>query len=82
MFHLLGGTYILSNKLSAIVSRDEPKDVVDIWVISKNTPIIWSEMFQAVGSKWVDGKRPSGEQFKADLNEICDAMLKPVSALG
>ena len=44
---------ILSNKLSAIISRDEPKDVVDIWVISKNTFVKWPEVFQAVGSKAV-----------------------------
>jgi hypothetical protein len=44
---------ILSNKLSAIISRDEPKDVVDIWMISKNVPIIWPNIFQAVGSKAV-----------------------------
>ena len=44
---------ILSNKLSAIISRDEPKDVVDIWVISKNFSVKWPQMFQAVGSKTV-----------------------------
>jgi len=44
---------ILSNKLSAIISRDEPKDVVDIWVISKKTPVNWPSIFQAVGSKAV-----------------------------
>lgn len=92
---------ILSNKLSAVISRDEPKDVVDIWVISKNTSIKWPEIFQAVGSKavgifppdvakkltefpvelleivkWIADKRPDTEQFKGDLDEICDAMLK------
>lgn len=44
---------ILSNKLSAIISRDEPKDVVDIWVIAKNISVKWPETFQAVGSKAV-----------------------------
>lgn len=93
---------ILSNKLSAIMSRDEPKDVVDIWVISKKTPIVWPNIFQAVGSKavgifppdvvkrlssfpvelldiikWTDGKKPDPNQFKTDLNKICDEMLKP-----
>jgi len=92
---------ILSNKLSAIISRDEPKDVVDIWVIAKNTPINWPQVFQAVGSKavgifppdvakrlaefpielveiikWVEGKQPEAEEFKKDLGDICDAMLR------
>jgi predicted nucleotidyltransferase component of viral defense system len=92
---------ILSNKLSALISREEPKDVVDIWVISKNTPIKWSQVFQAVSSKavgifppevarrlvefpvellqivkWVEDRRPEEKQFKKDMGEICDAMLK------
>ena len=92
---------ILSNKLSAIISRDEPKDVVDIWIISKNILVKWSQVFQAVGSKavgifppdvakrlaefpaesvkvikWVEGKQPEAIQFKRDLDEICDAMLR------
>lgn len=94
-------TNILSNKISAVISRDEPKDVVDIWVISKNTKVDWQGIFQAVGSKtfgifapdvaqrltdfpmkwldrikWVEGKQPDPEQFRQDINDICDAMLK------
>lgn len=42
---------ILSNKLSAVISRDEPKDIVDIWVISKNIRVNWPATFQAAGSK-------------------------------
>lgn len=34
---------ILSNKISALF-RYEPKDIVDIWVISKNTKFNWKEM--------------------------------------
>ncbi|MDO8609817.1 MAG: nucleotidyl transferase AbiEii/AbiGii toxin family protein, partial [bacterium] len=34
---------ILSNKLSALISRDEAKDVVDIWVIAKNSKIDWKD---------------------------------------
>lgn len=46
-------TNILSNKLAALISHDEPKDVVDIWVIAKNMPVNWSAIFQDVNSKAV-----------------------------
>ena len=44
---------ILANKLTAIIGRDEPKDVVDIWAISKNKKINWKEIFTASNSKAV-----------------------------
>ena len=44
---------ILSNKLSALLSRDEPKDVVDIWVIAKNIKVNWPTIFQDANSKAV-----------------------------
>ena len=46
-------TNILSNKITAITSRDEPKDVVDIWVIAKNNQIDWPKIYQAANSKAV-----------------------------
>lgn len=42
---------ILANKISAILDRDEVKDVVDIWVICKNIPINWVSIFTGVGTK-------------------------------
>lgn len=42
---------ILSNKLSALISRDEPKDVVDIWIITKNIAPNWPSIFQDANSK-------------------------------
>ena len=42
---------ILSNKLSALIGRDDPKDVVDIWVIAKNTKVDWKQIFKDVHSK-------------------------------
>lgn len=42
---------ILSNKLSALVSRDEAKDVVDIWVIASNNKIEWRDIFLSANSK-------------------------------
>lgn len=44
---------ILSNKLSALISRDEPKDVVDIWMIVKKIRPDWKKIFSDVGSKAV-----------------------------
>ena len=42
---------ILSNKLSALISRDEAKDVVDILMISKKIKVDWKKIFSDVNSK-------------------------------
>lgn len=44
---------ILSNKLSALISRDEAKDVVDILMISQKIEIDWKKIFSDVNSKAV-----------------------------
>lgn len=44
---------ILSNKLTAIISRDEPKDIVDVWAIANYTKINWPHIFQDANSKAV-----------------------------
>jgi len=44
---------ILSNKLSALISRDEPKDVVDILMIFKKIKVDWKKIFSDVNSKAV-----------------------------
>lgn len=44
---------ILSNKLSAIMGRDEPKDIVDIWAIAKENQIDWKHIFTSANSKAV-----------------------------
>lgn len=44
---------ILSNKLSALISRDEAKDVVDILMISKKINVGWKKIFSDVNSKAV-----------------------------
>jgi predicted nucleotidyltransferase component of viral defense system len=41
---------ILSNKLAALF-RFEPKDVADIWMISKNKPFEWRELFSQAKQK-------------------------------
>ncbi|MBN2351155.1 MAG: nucleotidyl transferase AbiEii/AbiGii toxin family protein [Spirochaetales bacterium] len=42
---------ILANKICAIIGRDDPKDVADLWVIAQNKTIDWEAIFQGVGSK-------------------------------
>lgn len=44
---------ILSNKVSAIIGRDEPKDVADIWIIATNEKIDWKKIFLSANSKAV-----------------------------
>lgn len=44
---------ILSNKLTALVSRDEPKDIVDLIVIGESKRIDWKKIFTDVNSKAV-----------------------------
>ena len=44
---------ILSNNLSALISRDEAKDVVDILMISKKINVGWKKIFSDVNSKAV-----------------------------
>lgn len=43
---------ILSNKLS-IISRQEPKDIADIWFICKNLDFKWDEIIYEAGQKKV-----------------------------
>ncbi len=42
---------ILANKITAFFDRGEPKDISDIWIISKNITIDWKEILTAVNSK-------------------------------
>ena len=42
---------ILTNKLTAVVSRDEPKDVFDICVLSQNYRFNWVEVFGEAKNK-------------------------------
>jgi len=42
---------ILSNKISSLQSREEPKDVIDIYIISKAKKIDWEKIFTDVSSK-------------------------------
>ena len=58
---------ILANKLTAIIGRDEPKDIVDIWAISKNQKVGWREIFTASNSKAVGIFPPNVAQKMAEF---------------
>jgi len=42
---------ILSNKISALVTREEIKDIVDVVFIAKNFSVDWKEIFRSANSK-------------------------------
>ncbi len=42
---------ILSNKLTAVISRDNPKDIFDIWVINQNQSIHWPDIIKEAQEK-------------------------------
>jgi len=42
---------ILSNKLTAVLARDNPKDIFDIWVISRNLTIHWDNILKEAQMK-------------------------------
>ena len=42
---------ILSNKLTAVLSRDNPKDIFDIWVICQNQTIQWENTIKEAKEK-------------------------------
>ncbi len=67
---------ILSNKISALVSRDEPKDVVDIWTIARSQKVDWKQIFVDVSSKAV-GIFPPGiaERLETFPLELLDKIV-------
>ena len=42
---------ILSNKLTAVVGRDDPKDIFDIYLIAKFYSFSWSDMLESAHTK-------------------------------
>jgi predicted nucleotidyltransferase component of viral defense system len=42
---------ILSNKITAIISRDNPKDIFDLYLIAQNTSFGWSEILAQAKEK-------------------------------
>ncbi|WP_417913112.1 nucleotidyl transferase AbiEii/AbiGii toxin family protein [Candidatus Electronema sp. TJ] len=50
-FRLDNPLNILSNKITAVIGRDNPKDIFDILLISKNISIDWSVVIAEAGEK-------------------------------
>ena len=42
---------ILSNKISAVIGRDNPKDIFDIFLITQNTSCKWSDILAEAKEK-------------------------------
>ena len=74
---------ILANKLTALVSRDEPKDVVDIVAISSNFGFNWSEVFTYALRKALIAEPDISMRltsFPVELLEGQDWLMKPVDS--
>jgi len=67
---------ILSNKISALASRDEPKDVVDIWTIARSQKVDWKQIFVDVSSKAVGIFPPKiAERLETFPLELLDKVI-------
>ena len=74
---------ILANKLTALVSRDEPKDVVDIVAISSNFAFNWAEVFTYALRKALLAEPDISMRltsFPVELLEGQDWLMKPVDS--
>ena len=74
---------ILANKLTAVVSRDEPKDVVDIVAISSNFAFNWAEVFIYALRKALLAEPDISMRltsFPVELLEGKDWLMKPVDS--
>jgi len=73
---------ILSNKLTAIISRNEPKDIFDIVFIAKNYSFNWQEVFSDAKEKAVINEIDVEERlcsFNPLLLENIDWNIEPVN---
>ncbi len=74
---------ILSNKLTTIVSRDEPKDIFDIIHISLNFSFSWYDVFNHAKEKSVVNEIDIGQRlhsFPAALLQNVDWLIRPVDS--
>lgn len=73
---------ILSNKLSAIVGRDEPKDIFDIITISRHYSFNWLEVFNHAKQKAVINEIDVEQRlhsFPIELLQNVDWLTEPVN---
>ena len=72
---------ILTNKLTAVVSRDEPKDVFDICVIAQNYSFNWMEVFGEAKNKAIINEIDVEQRIKSFpvlLFQKSDWHIRPV----
>jgi predicted nucleotidyltransferase component of viral defense system len=75
---------ILSNKLSAIVGRDEPKDIFDIITISRHYSFNWLEVFNHAKQKAVINEIDVEQRlhsFPIALLQSVDWLIKPIDLI-
>jgi hypothetical protein len=73
---------ILSNKLSAIVGRDEPKDVYDLIHLSLNYSFNWQDIFYQTKQKVVINELDVEERlisFSVELLENVNWISEPIN---
>lgn len=72
---------ILTNKLTAVVSRDEPKDVFDILVLAQNYSFNWMEVFTEAKNKAIINEIDVEQRIKSFpvlLFQKSDWHIRPV----
>jgi hypothetical protein len=80
LYPLLDNTQnILANKITTIMSRDQAKDVVDIWQIAKSNPIDWPRIFVGTKSKAVGIEPPL---VAKRLSEFPASWIKEINWVG
>lgn len=55
---------ILTNKITAVLSRDNIKDIFDIYLIAKNNPFKWAEVIKF-----------AQEKMTFEIEEFCDRLV-------
>jgi len=72
---------ILTNKLTALVSRDEPKDIFDVCVLSQNYRFNWMEVFGEAKNKAIINEIDVEQRIKSfpvNLFQKADWHILPV----
>jgi predicted nucleotidyltransferase component of viral defense system len=72
---------ILTNKLSALIGRDEPKDVFDIYALSKHYAFNWLEVFEETKNKVIINEIDVEKRitsFPTSLFQVVDWHIQPI----
>ncbi len=71
---------ILANKLTAVIGRDEPKDIFDIYALAQSYSFNWMEVFYEAKKKNIINEIDIEQRirsFPVDLINDVDWLLKP-----